>query len=304
MSLSRRTILAGSAAFAAIGAIARPARAIGRLAAGDAELTVVSDGYMELPLGFAMPDAPAEALKQLLSQAGQPTDRLVNDCNVTILRRGDRIAVFDVGAGGRFLPTTGRLVDNLAEAGVDPEAVTDVIFTHAHPDHIWGVTDDFDELLFPNAEYQISQAEWDFWSSPDAVDAMPEERRNFVPGAQTRFDAIEDRVSFFKPGDSVLDGVEAVGTPGHTPGHTSFMVHGGTDPVLIAGDAVTNVVVSLGRPDWPSGADQDAELGVRTRLALLDRVATEKTRIIGFHFPHPAGGAIERAGNAYRFVPA
>jgi glyoxylase-like metal-dependent hydrolase (beta-lactamase superfamily II) len=304
MKFTRRDVVIGGTALGLAALAVRPARAIGRLAAGDAELVIVSDGLISLPLATAMPGVPKAELEQLLSANGLATDALVNDCNVTILRRGGRIAIFDAGAGPNFLPTTGKLFEGLGEAGVDPADVTDVILTHAHPDHIWGVLDDFDELAFPNADYRIGRAEWDFWSSPGALDAMPEERRNFVPGALNRFAAIEARVSFFEPGQEVFDGVEAVGTPGHTPGHTSFMVHGGGEPVLVAGDAATNLAVSMARPDWPTGADQDPELGIRTRVALLDRLASEKARVIGFHFPHPGGGRIERAGAAYRFVPA
>jgi glyoxylase-like metal-dependent hydrolase (beta-lactamase superfamily II) len=97
--------------------------------------------------------------------------------------------------------------------------------------------------------------------------------------------------------------VEAVSTYGHTPGHMSFMVEGGGEPVLIVGDAITNSVISFEKPDWPTGSDQDPALGAKTRTALLDRMAGDKARIIGFHFPHPAGGSVERKGSAYRFVP-
>jgi glyoxylase-like metal-dependent hydrolase (beta-lactamase superfamily II) len=303
-TVSRRSLLGGAAAFALAGIASAPARAIGRLASGDAELTVIADGFIKLPLAAAMPDVPRADLEKLLAASGLATDALLNDCNVTVLRKGERLVVFDAGAGPNFLPTTGRLAGNLAEAGIDPADVTDVVFTHAHPDHIWGVTDDFDELLFPNADYRISRAEWDFWLSQGALDAMPDERKNFVPGARSRFKAIEKRVSFFNPGEEAVEGVEAVGTPGHTPGHTSFMVHGGEAPVLILGDAATNLAVSLERPDWPTGADQDADLAIKTRVALLDRLAGDKARVIGFHFPHPGAGVVERKGSAYRLLPA
>jgi glyoxylase-like metal-dependent hydrolase (beta-lactamase superfamily II) len=303
--LSRRGVLklgaAGLASVASVGA-ALPARAIGKLAAGDGELVTVSDGHLQLPIGYAFPDVPQDELSQLLSVNDLPLDMVRSDCNVTILKRGDRVLIFDVGSGPNFMPTAGMLLDNLAEAGVDPGDVTDVIFTHAHPDHLWGVTDDFDELVFPNADYRMSQAEWDFWSSPDTLAAMPEDRKSFVVGAQNRFAAIEERVAFFKPGDEVAAGVEAVDTPGHTPGHVSFMVHGGGEPVLIAGDAITNSVVSFAKPDWPTGSDQDPALGAKTRAALLDRMATDRARIIGYHFPHPGAGTVERKDGAYRFV--
>ncbi|TWI41888.1 MBL fold metallo-hydrolase [Mesorhizobium tianshanense] len=307
-AVDRRKFLSGVAAAllaAPLSALAtRRSSAIGHISLGDGDLTVVSDGFMQLPVGFSFPGAPQDDLKMLLSDAGLSADTLKNDCNITLLRRGDRLAIFDVGAGSNFVPTTGKLLKNLAETGIEPKDVTDVIFTHAHPDHLWGLVDEFDELVFSNARYQISAGEWDFWSSPKAVEVMPEDRKAFAVGARNRFAAIEDVVSFFKPGDEIFPGVEAVDTQGHTPGHVSFAVHGGTEPVLIVGDAIVNVAISLARPDWPMASDQDPQAGARTRSWLLDRIATEKMRLIAFHFPHPASGLIERKDNTYRFVPA
>lgn len=305
--LDRRRFLAatGSTAVLALagslGAL-RGARAQ-TLSTGAAEISVLSDGNLVLPMGFSFPDVPPEELAKILAENGMPTDALRPDCNVTLARIGDRLVIFDVGAGANFMPTAGKLADSLAAAGIDPADVTDVLFTHAHPDHLWGLTDDFDELVFPNAEYRIGRAEWDFWSAPDTIDKVPQDRQTFVVGAQNRFAAIEDRVIFIEGGQEVLPGIEAVATPGHTPGHLSFMVQG-AEPVLIVGDAITNSVISFARPDWPSGSDQDTELGAKTRVSLLDRLAADKGRAIGFHFPHPGAGFVERKDGAYRYVPS
>jgi len=190
----------------------------------------------------------------------------------------------------------------MAEAGFDPADVTDVVFTHGHPDHLWGLLDDFDEIVFPNASFHMGRAEWDFWRDPGTVDAMPEERKTFAVGAQNRLAVLEDMINLFEPGAEVLPGVEAVDTSGHTPGHMSFMLHGGAEPMLIAGDAITHFAVSFAHPAWPSGSDQDAEKGVATRLRLLDRLATDKAALAAYHLPKPGEGRVERDGAAYRFV--
>ncbi len=303
--IGRRTILKGAAATAAaLLGLPRIAAATGSVAVGEGELTVVSDGHLVLPMSFAFPDVPRADLEALLSAAGLPLDRNEPDCNVTLLRRGDRLVLFDVGAGPNFMPTAGRLAESLSEAGIDPAEVTDVVFTHAHPDHLWGLLDDFDELVFPDAAYHMAAAEWDFWRAPGTLDAMPEERKTFVVGAQNRMAYIEDRIQLFDGGAELLPGVEAVATPGHTPGHTSFMIHGGAEPVFVTGDALTHVAISFARPDWPSGSDQDPDLGAKTRSALVDRLAADRARIVGFHLPHPGLGVVERDGAAYRFAPA
>ncbi|MDP2122499.1 MAG: MBL fold metallo-hydrolase [Hoeflea sp.] len=299
---TRRNLLrAGVAVTAAalLPAGLRPARA---LEIGEAVLTTVSDGNLVLPMGFAYPDAPQDQLLALLEEKGLPTDALVPDCNVPILQSGNRLILFDVGSGSNFMPSAGRLLDNLAEAGFDPADVTDVLFTHCHPDHLWGLIDDFDEMVFSNARFHMGRAEWEFWRDPATVEAMPEERKTFAIGAQNRLAHLEDIITLFEPGAEVVPGVEAVDTSGHTPGHMAFMLHGGSEPVLVAGDAITHFAVSFAHPDWPSGSDQDPGKGVETRLRLLDRLVADKAALTAYHLPAPGEGRVERDGTAYRFV--
>jgi len=302
LDLTRRNLLRTSVA--AAGALLlpvglRPARALG---VGDAVLTTVSDGNLVLPLDFSYPDVPMDELVALLTENGQPTDTLTPECNVPFLKSADRLIMFDVGSGPNFMPSAGRLLDNMAEAGLDPADVTDVVFTHCHPDHLWGLVDDFDEVLFSNASFHMGRAEWEFWRDPGTVDAMPEERKTFAVGAQNRLAHLEDMINLFEPGAEVLPGVEAVDTAGHTPGHMAFLLHGGSEPVLVAGDALTHFAVSFQHPAWPSGSDQDPDMGVATRLKLLDRLVADKAALTAYHLPSPGEGRVERDGTAYRFV--
>jgi len=305
-SLSRRTLLAGGLALAGAGTAGLPrlARAAAALSLGDHEITVFSDGHLTLPMSFILPEQSDTEIAALLQPHGLPTDSLQPDCNITLLRSGDRLALFDVGAGPNFQASAGDLPVKLEEAGIDPSDITDVVLTHAHPDHLWGILDDFDDPLYPDAAIWVPQAEWDYWRAGDTLANTPEARKSFVVGAQARFAAIEDQVSMIRPGQEVLPGVEAVDTSGHTPGHMSYVIHGGNDSVMIVGDAITNTVISFERPDWVSGSDQDRDKGRETRKRLLDRLAADQTRLIGFHFPHPGSGRVEKTGSAFRFTAA
>lgn len=272
---------------------------------GQGEVLVVSDGYLSLPAGFAVPEGSSEdEAHSLLKQHNQPTDRYTPDCNVTVWRSDEHVVLFDVGAGPNFMESTGRLLDSMDSAGVDPMEVTDVVFTHAHPDHLWGVLDDFDELICPLATYHMGAVEWDYWRAEDTMDKTPENRKSFVAGAQNRFPAIEQRLSLFKVGDEILPNLEAVDTNGHTPGHMAFAIHDKGENLFVVGDALTNVALSFARPDWPSASDQDPDQGRVTRKRLLDRLAHEKSLIIGFHLPHPGLGRVVTDGQSYKFVVA
>nr|CAD6618746.1 MBL fold metallo-hydrolase [Rhizobium sp. TCK] len=302
-ALGRRHFLMATAL--AAGSTLMPFRslAVTRQQVGDGELIVISDGALSLPMNFLYPDVPKEELEAFLKANDLPTDALQPPCNVTLLRQGDRLAIFDVGSGANFMPTAGKLLENLAAADIDPAEVTDVLFTHAHPDHLWGVTDDFEELVFPEARYQIGEAEWAYWSSKDTLDSVPADRQTFVVGAQNRFAAIEDKVEMIKPGQEVLAGVEAIDTSGHTPGHLSFLVHGNGAGTLIGGDALSHATISFQHPEWRTGSDQDPDKGVETRRRLLDRLVADKLHLIGYHFDHSGAGTVEAKDGAYSFVP-
>lgn len=297
---NRRGLLRGVAATAAVAALAPFGRAFA-LDIGGIEVSAISDGNLSQPVSFMLPDTPEAEARALFEANGLAWGPLSPDCNVTVMKSADRLVVFDAGAGSNFMETAGKLMENFTAAGLDPAAVTDVVFTHGHPDHLWGVLDDLDELVFPDAAYHMGEAEHAYWTSPDTLAATPDDRKSFVAGAQTRLAGIGERIVLFKAGAEVVPGVEAIDTSGHTPGHMSFMIHGASEPVIVIGDAVTNAVISLKKPDWPIGPDQDRGQGIKTRLALLDRLATDRARVIGYHLPAPGMGRIERRDGAYAF---
>ena len=96
-----------------------------------------------------------------------------------------------------------------------------------------------------------------------------------------------------KPGDDVVAGLRLIDTPGHTQGHVSLELSGG-DGVIVGGDVLTHPLISFGHPDWRPTADHVPDQAVATRRKLLDRLATDRTKLIGFHLPYPGIGIVER----------
>ncbi|MDA7767110.1 MBL fold metallo-hydrolase [Alphaproteobacteria bacterium] len=301
MRFTRRQFAASAVAAMTLAALPTRLMASSQPFAGG-KLHSFSDGSMNLPIESVFYDIFGDDRQKFL-KAAQVLDGIWRrPVNVNLLEIGDRKILFDVGSGINFLPTLGELPAALDAADVDISAITDVVFTHAHPDHIWGILDDFDDLLMPDAAYHISQAEWDFWDSDDAVSAMVPGRESFAVGAKSRFDKLRDQISFFKGGDEVLSGIEAVDTSGHTPGHTSFLIHNSAGPVLIAGDALTHPVISIEHPEWQNPADMDREKAAVTRKRLLDRLASEKIGLAATHLPAPGFGRVESNQSAWRYV--
>lgn len=299
---TRRQIVSIGGAAAALAGL-RPSIAISQMILGEGRLTSLSDGALTLPKNMIFETLAPADYEPILSAYGVTGDLLSPPCNVTLLETGDRKVLFDLGAGPEFMASAGQLIDSLAAIDVDPGDITDVVFTHAHPDHIWGLFDDFGDLMCPNATYMIGQDEWDYWINPNTIDTIGEARKTFAIGAERRLREIEDQISFFRDGEEIMPGVAARATFGHTPGHMAIEVRSGTDAVMIIGDAIGNHHVAFERPDWFTGSDQDQELGAATRVSLLDQLAQEQTRIIGFHLEGNGVGHVERKDSGYRFVP-
>lgn len=305
--LSRRRFLTASAALAALPLLPRQARAFSaqlhKLTLGDTALTVVSDGSLTLPIGVLAPSAPPEELQAVLAEmfGGTVPETVQPETNHVLIQAGADLILVDTGSGQGFQPTAGKLLEHLAANGIDPAAVTKVVITHAHPDHIWGTSKADGTLAFPNAAYYAGATEVAFWTDPATEAAMPDDFKPFAAGARRDLTAVADRLTTVKDGDSIAAGVSVIDTPGHTPGHISVVVEGG-EGLIVTGDAVSNPVLSFAHPDWAFGFDAIPDMAIATRRALLDRAATEGHRLIGYHFPWPGAGRVERAGDAFRFV--
>ncbi len=310
--LDRRRFLARTAAAVAAAtlgnAVCAAATAPYVFAHGVFEITLLSDGHFVLPppntpadVGFLYPDTPRPELEAFLRAAGLSIERVQLPNNVVLIRTASDLVLVDAGAGSGWQPTAGKLVENLQAAGIDPASVTKVVFTHAHPDHLWGVADDGGALRFPNAAYFVAEQEWNFWMAQDTVTKLPESFRRFALGARRDLSRIKDRLKTVKAGDDIIGGVRIVDTSGHTPGHISLELAGG-DGLMVVGDVIANAAVSFAHPEWRFAIDTVPELAIASRRRLLDRAVAEKTRLIGSHWPYPGLGMAERSGSAYRFV--
>jgi glyoxylase-like metal-dependent hydrolase (beta-lactamase superfamily II) len=300
--VDRRAFIGGLAALT-LAPQARAATAPVPQKVGAIEVMVVSDGTLDVPLSFTLPENLGDAAA-LFKTHGLPEKGAPAQTNPVLIKTGSELVLIDAGSGPNFQPTAGKLQENLEAAGIAPEKITRIVFTHAHADHLWGAIDDFgDGDRFPNASYVISAAEWDFWRDPATAGKMPDALKGMALGTARILSKIEGKVERRKAGDIVAPGLRYVATPGHTPGHMSVLVEDGPQSLMIGGDVLTNTAISFARPEWRIGSDFERDRAVLTRKALLDQLAADKTPLVGFHLAWPGLGAVERSGTAYRFIP-
>jgi glyoxylase-like metal-dependent hydrolase (beta-lactamase superfamily II) len=304
-TVNRRHIVLGASSLAAMPLLSGYAFAaqVSTFKQGDFDITVVSDGFLTLPIGIVAPEAAPQDQADLVRRLGGSADTVQPRANIPLIRSGRELILVDTGSGDKFQPTAGKLSASLAAAGIDPASVTKVVCTHAHPDHIGGNLAPGSGLMFPNATYYVSAAEWQFWMDPDYRTTMPDVLHEFARGSQRDLSAVKERVKLVKPGDDIVTGIRVLDTAGHTPGHISLELAGGQG-LIITGDAATNHIVSFEHPGQKFGFDMQHDAAIANRKALLERAATDRVKLLGFHWADPGVGYAERKDNAYRFVPA
>lgn len=306
MTFRRRDILAGISALVATPSLTYVRAAVPpfRRKLGAIEITVISDGVLNVPLSFAIPDAPKDELTALLTANNLPPGGMPSPTNVTLIKTGNDVVLLDAGSGSNFQDTAGKLAENMEAAGIDPASVTKVVFTHCHADHLWGAIDDFDDSeRFPKASYVVSAPEWDFWIDPKTAETVPDWLKGMARGSGRILKRLESKIERRGPGDTLAPGLSYLPTPGHTPGHMSVMVESGSERLIVGGDVLSHPAVSFAQPGWRMGSDFDSDLAVTTRKRMLDRLVADKVPFIGFHLPFPGHGIVEKSGSAYRFLP-
>jgi glyoxylase-like metal-dependent hydrolase (beta-lactamase superfamily II) len=311
--VSRRSLLAlgaGLGASAALGgrALARAPK-VGtqpsyfyRFGLGSAEVTVVSDGPLPLgpPKGTFI-GAPDDEVKKMLTDNFLSPDNVVVEQNSPIVNMGDKLVLFDTGMGTSkaFGPTTGRQQKSMAEAGIKPEDIDAVVFSHAHIDHIGGVVDASGEVLFPNAQFYIAQSDFDYWTDEGKLGSP---LKDFVIHARKNLLPVRDRLVFFKDGQEFLPGIQAIAAPGHTVGHTTFMVTSDGKSFAFLGDLTHHAILLMEKPRMEFSYDTDPKQAANTRVKMLDMVAANKIPVMSYHFAWPGFGHVVKTGEGFHYI--
>jgi glyoxylase-like metal-dependent hydrolase (beta-lactamase superfamily II) len=276
---------------------------------GDIAVTVLSDGFRTVPPDNYIANAPKEELIATLASAGLPTDHMRNTYAPIVLETGGKRVLIDTGNGEAMFAQSkgerGRLQQNLAAAGTDRNAIDVVVISHFHADHVNGLLAADNKPAFPNAEIKVPAGEWAFWMDDGEMSRAPKGRMTELFHNNRRvFDALGRKVTRYAWDEEVAPGITAVGTPGHSIAHTSFVVASGAAQVFVQGDVANHAVVFTRHPDWHGWFDQDPVQAAATRRRVYDMLVAEKMPVQAYHHPFPALSRVEKDGNGYRVIPA
>jgi glyoxylase-like metal-dependent hydrolase (beta-lactamase superfamily II) len=268
---------------------------------GDIVVTAISDGYLDASYEFLRSIEPQDA-ERLLKDAYRPTPPRIS-VNTFVIHSGGRAALVDTGSADSMGATLGQMPRNLAAAGIAPASIDTILLTHMHPDHSNGLTAADGAAWFPHVELIVSERDVDHWHDDDAMAAATERQKlRFFRWAREQIKPYQDRRRDAR--GEVFPGVTALPLPGHTPGHTGYLVASNGAQLLIWGDIVHVPDVQTRRPDVYMEPDSDPQAAIATRRRVFDMVATDRLLVAGMHMHFPGFLNLgRRAGGGYELVP-
>ncbi len=316
MAIHRRQILSAALAapVVATGGLTRVAQAEAASAkqgvfhtftVGDAKVTALLDGHIPIspeiisPFDQSKADAVTADTLFKFGEQGMPIP-----VNGYLIEKAGKYTLLDAGTANFFGPSLGALGAALAATGVKPEQISTILITHMHADHTGGLIDENGAAVYPNAELVVSETEWNFWYDDAIMASVPEANRPFFEMARNTTTPYVNRLKKFSGETEVVPGFTTLPLPGHTPGHTGYMMDGGSESLLLWGDVIHLTGLQFALPDWTLVFDTDPALTVTTRKAMLDRAAADKMLVTGAHLEFPGLGKVIRQGEAFGFAAA
>ena len=277
---------------------------------GNFEVTVATDGIARFKMAEDhVTNVKLDRVNAALAEVFMEKDMMTTPYNPVAINTGSKLCVIDTGTGEANYKKSngvgGQFVTNLAAAGIDRNAVDTVIISHFHGDHINGLLMADDSLNYPNAEILVPSPEHKYWMDDGEMSRATNARvqGNFKNVRRVFNAEVQKRVKTYEWGKEVISGITAQGTPGHTPGHTSYLIASGADTVFLQSDVTHVPFLFVRHPDWHAFYDQDADMAEASRRKVYDMLAAEKMRVQGFHYPFPSLAHVEKDGSGYRYIP-
>lgn len=273
---------------------------------GDVDVVLISDGILPLPTSTMSTNVSESDRNQWFDNRFLQRDMFDWALNIALVRSGDRLILVDsgVGDGFEYFSRAGRSVMRLETAGIDLSAITDIVITHMHMDHVGGLNvDGVKAKLNPNVRIHVAAAEVEFWKNPDfSKTVMPEAVPPALRKAAAKFvELYGENIVQFGQSVEVAAGVSARVTGGHTPGHCVVDVASQGEKLTFVGDAIFEV--GFDNPEWQNGFEHEPEVAAEVRIGLLNEAAETGSMLAAAHIAFPSIGHIAKNGKGFRFVP-
>ena len=267
---------------------------------GDVDVVALSDGTLRSTAKLL--SATPDQVEALLKASYVPSPRVIS-VNAFLIIHGERRILVDAGTGTLLGPTLNKLPGSLGAAGFKPEQITDILLTHIHGDHSGGLTVD-GKRVFPLATVHVNRVEADFWLDPanmDKVGAYFKPMFAFAKASLAPYVAA-GKVAPFEAGAAVLPGVSTQAAPGHTPGHSFYILDSQGERLVFLGDIIHVAEVQFPRPDVAIEYDLDPDAAIKQREQAFFEAASQGHLVAGAHISFPGIGHVGKANPGYRWL--
>jgi glyoxylase-like metal-dependent hydrolase (beta-lactamase superfamily II) len=293
-------------------AASRPARAAApmvhkavpgyyRFMLGDFQVTALSDGTGRLPADKLLNGMSPKTINRILA-AHFESSPVTTSVNAFLVNTGRRLVLIDTGNGAGKSP--GRVLASLEASGYRPDQVDDVLITHMHPDHVGGLVVD-GHMAFPHATVWVNRKDADYWLSPEQMAKADKGRKGSFKAAMAAVAPYRKAGHFktFKGSRTLLPGIRSLPEPGHTPGHTGYLVTSQGHTMLAWGDIIHVQAVQFRHPSVTIAYDSNQPEARATRMRILARAAADKYIVAGAHLSFPGLGHVRKAARGYDWIP-
>jgi len=274
-----------------------------RIMLGKFEVTALSDGTFDMPVDKLLQGIKPPAIDKMLA-AHFESSPLQTSVNAFLVNTGSKLVLIDTGSGKFFGPTLGNVLENLEASGYRPDQVDDVLITHMHPDHVGGLLAD-GHMAFPNATVWVNKKDADYWLDPAKMASAAKGSKGTFKDAMAAFKPYQAAGHFktFAGSKTLLPGIRSIPEPGHTPGHTGYLVTSDGKSLLVWGDIIHVQAVQFRDPSVTIAYDSNQPEARATRLKILAWVAKDKILVAGAHLAFPGLGHVSKIKHGYKWVP-
>lgn len=273
-----------------------------RMELGKLRITAVSDGTVTIPLNTLLINISPEKLRQSMANEAM-TPQAETSINAYVIDDGKKRILVDTGAGELFGSDGGHLLKNLAAAGYPAESIDAVLLTHIHADHSAGVSR-AGKPAFLAADVYVDKRDADFWLNPANINQVEaDEAHTFAESEKTLRPVINaGRLKTFQAPATLINGIRAESTAGHTPGSVLYRVESEGQTLVLWGDIIHAKAVQLPDPHVAIHFDVDSKKAIATRERVLKQAADQGYWVAAAHISFPGLGHVKREGSGYRWV--
>ncbi|OJH36218.1 MBL fold metallo-hydrolase [Cystobacter ferrugineus] len=275
-----------------------------RMMLGDFEITALLDGTVTLPVVKDLTNVKPGRAEALLA-AEFLTSSVETSINAYLINTGARLFLVDTGAGELIGPSAGQLVTSIRAAGYQPEQVDAVLLTHAHPDHSGGLVV-AGKRVFPNARVYADKREVDYWLSSANAEKAPESLKPLFQEAKDSLTPYAEagHLETFTGNTQLAPGLRTLESPGHTPGHTFYVVESQGQKLVFWGDVMHVAAVQFPEPSVSLQYDADSKAAAAQRAKAYAEAARQGYWLAIDHVSFPGLGHLRANGKGYTWVPA